>query len=95
MIDPVQIVLLIVIVVLTILLVILGIQVFLILRDLRKTVRRATDVLENIESITEDVEEPLSIISTFISGLKSNTLFTVLNFVKGFVVKDKSKKDRD
>ena len=47
MIDSVQLVLLVVIVVLSLLLVILGIQVFLILRELRNTIKKTNKVLDH------------------------------------------------
>jgi hypothetical protein len=71
MIDTVQIVLLVVIVALTLLLVILGIQVFFILRDIRKTIYKANKVLDNTETITESVSEPMSFLSSFILGTKT------------------------
>lgn len=71
MIDSVQAVLLFVIVLLTILLLILGVQVFFILRDLRKTVARANKVLENTEVITETVTEPISFLSALLFGSRS------------------------
>jgi hypothetical protein len=71
MIDPVQAVLLMVIILLSILLLVLGIQVFFILRELKRTVARATKVLENTESITESVSEPMSFLSGLILSTKS------------------------
>ncbi len=71
MIDPVQAVLLIVIVLLTILLLVLGIQVLFVLRELKKTVSRATKVLENTEVITESVSEPMSFLSNVLLSTKS------------------------
>ena len=71
MVDPVQAVLLIVIVLLTILLLVLGIQIFFILKELRRTLSRATRVLENTESITESVSEPMSFLSGLLLSAKS------------------------
>ncbi len=71
MIDPVQAVLLLVIILLSVLLLVLGIQVFFILRELKRTIVRATKVLENTESITESVSEPMSFISNLLLSTKS------------------------
>lgn len=71
MIDPVQAVLLMVIILLTILLLVLGIQIFFILKELRRTVSQATKVLENTQSITESVSEPMSFLSTLLLSTKS------------------------
>ena len=71
MFDPAQILLFIVIIVLTILLAVLGIQVFFILRDLRKTISKANKVLDNTGDITESVSQPLSSLSSVLMGLKA------------------------
>ncbi len=71
MIDPVQAVLLVVIILLTILLLVLGVQIFFILKELRKTVREATRVLQNANSITESVSEPMSFLSGLLLSTKS------------------------
>lgn len=71
MIDTVQVVLLFVIVILTALLVAVGIQVFFVLKDLRTTISRANKILDNAESITESVSEPMSFISGLIFSTKS------------------------
>ncbi len=78
MIDPVQAVLLFVILLLAILFVILGIQVFLILRELRVTLQKTNKILDDVDSLTTSVSEPLS----FISGLlfSSKTLTTIAKF---------------
>ena len=68
MIDPVQAVLLFVIILLTILLIILGIQVFFILRDFRKTLFHINEVLEDTETITRSVSEPVSMASEALQG---------------------------
>ncbi|HVF69340.1 MAG TPA: hypothetical protein VNA13_02110 [Xanthomonadales bacterium] len=96
MIDPVQIVLLLVIIVLTILLVVLGVQVYFILKELRNTVKKANKVLDNANSITENIEEPLSAISSVVLGLKSGTFFTIAKAINSLLGKDREeKKDRD
>lgn len=71
MIDPVQAILLVVIILLSLLLLVLGVQVFFILKELRNTLFRATKVLENTESITESVSEPMSLLSGLFLSAKS------------------------
>ena len=71
MVDPAQLALFLVIVILTILLVVLGIQVFFILRELRKTLEKANKVLDDTGNITESVSGPISNISTLVTGLKT------------------------
>jgi len=83
MVDPVQVVLLIVIVLLSVLLMVLGIQVFFILRELRQTLFRATRILENTENITESVSQPLTFLSgLFLSGKSLSTISKILKRVK-------------
>ncbi|HVT00884.1 MAG TPA: hypothetical protein VHE53_01455 [Patescibacteria group bacterium] len=83
MIDPVQIVLLVVIILLTLLLLVLGVQVFFILKELRNTITRANRVLENTESITESVSEPMSFLSGILFNARSiSTISKIIKKVK-------------
>ncbi len=96
MVDPVQIILLAVIVILSILLVVLGIQVFFILQEVRVTVKKANKILDRADSITENIEEPLSAISSLVLGIKAGSFVTVAKYVKNFLGRDKEeKKDKD
>ena len=78
MIDSTQLILLFVIVVLTVLLLILGIQVFFILRELRKSIFKMNKVLDDASSITESVSEPISSLSSIVSGVKTGAMFAQL-----------------
>ena len=80
MIDPAQIVLFLVIIILTALLVVLGIQVFLILRELRKAVAKANKILEDTGIITESVSTPLATLSSLMMGVKTGV--SVANLLK-------------
>lgn len=91
MVDTVQLVLLIVIVVLTSLLVILGIQVFYIFKDLRVTIKKTNRVLDNVDSITSNIEGPLSALSSLVLGAKATSLITVAKFVKTLLSKDRER----
>lgn len=71
MFDPAQIIIILVIVALTLLLFVLGVQVFLILKDLRKTIEKANKVLDNTENITGSVSAPISSFSSVLMGLKA------------------------
>jgi len=91
MIDPVQLVLLIVILVLTVLLVVLGIQIFFILKELRQTITKTNKVLDNADSITENIEAPLSALSSLALGVKASSLITIAKFVKNLIGRDEKK----
>jgi predicted PurR-regulated permease PerM len=94
MVDPVQLVLLLVIVILTGLLVILGIQVFYIFKELRTTLKKTNRVLDNADSITANIEGPLSALSSLALGAKATSLITVAKFVKNVLSKDKDSDDK-
>ncbi len=70
MVDTAQIVVLFVVVALSALLLILGVQVFFILKDLRRAVTKANKVLDDTSIITETVSGPISSLSTLTSGIK-------------------------
>ena len=83
MVDPVQVVLLVVTLLLTLLLLVLGVQVFFILKEFRQTLFRANKVLENTESITESVSEPMSFVSNLLLSAKSiSTISKILKRVR-------------
>ena len=89
MVDPVQMVLLLVILVLTVLLVILGVQVFFILKELRQTITKTNKVLDNADSITENIDAPLSALSSLALGVKASSLITLAKFVRSLLGKSK------
>lgn len=78
MIDPAQVVLFLVIIILTILLLVLGIQVFFILKDLRRTINKANKVLDDTGTITESVSGPISNLSNMATGLKLGSVIASL-----------------
>lgn len=80
MIDTAQIVVLFVVVALSALLLILGVQVFFILKDLRRAVTKANKVLDDTSVITETVSGPISSLSTLTSGIKMGA--TLLKLLK-------------
>ena len=73
--EPVQIVLLIVIVVLTILLSVLGFQVFLILREIKKTIEKSNKVLDDAGIISESIATPVSAFSSLAMSIKTGVSF--------------------
>lgn len=67
--DFLQIALIFLILLLSIFLAITGIQVFLILRDLKKALDRFNNMLKTGENITEDLEKPIEATSSLVTGL--------------------------
>ncbi len=94
MIDSVQAVLLVVLFVLTILVVVLGVQVFFILKELRKTVSKANKVLDSTNIITQSVSTPISSLSSIATGIKTGASFINL-FKKILSDKDDRKKKKE
>lgn len=92
MLDPMQLVLLIVIVVLTLLLVILGIQVFFVLSEVRKTISKTNDILEKADSITESVKTPLATISSIALSFKAASILNLAKFARNLLNRDKEEK---
>lgn len=84
--DPAQLALFLVIIILTILLIVLGVQVFFILRELRRTLEKANKVLDDTGNITESVSGPISSLSTLVTGLKTGA-----SIAKFFKKKEQSK----
>jgi hypothetical protein len=84
--DPAQILLIVIIIILTIFLIILGIQVSLILRDLRKTISKANKVLDDSAEITEAVKGPIVGLSTAVMGFKAGSTF--LNIINKVTKKE-------
>lgn len=76
--DTAQLLLLIIIVVLSLVFVILGVQVFFILRDFQKTVKKANKVLDDTGVITESISGPVSNLSMLASGIKAGAFLASL-----------------
>jgi hypothetical protein len=76
--DTAQILLIVVIVALTVLFVALGVQVFFILREFQKTVRKANKVLDDTGVITESISGPVSNLSMLSSGIKAGAFIASL-----------------
>ncbi len=88
MIDSVQLVLLIVIIILTVLLVALGIQVFFILTDFHKTIRKANHVLDNANNLTDSVSGPLATVSALVGSLKGGSILVLVKLVRSLLSRD-------
>jgi len=76
--DTAQLLLLIVVVVLTGLLLILGVQVFFILREIRRTIAKANKVLEEAEVITKNISGPITSLSSLVTGFKTGAFIASL-----------------
>ena len=89
MIDTVQAVLLSVIVLLTILFVVLGIQVFYILKDLRVTLKRTNNILENAEKVSDGVSNSIESVQNMFGG--ASTIGSIAGLLSMFRRKSKEK----
>lgn len=73
MIDSAQLLLVIVVTTLTILLTAVGIQVFFILKEVRRSVEKMNKILDDTGTISESVAKPISSLSSSIGGLSGIT----------------------
>ena len=78
--DPAQILIIVIIIILTIFLVVLGIQVFLILKDLRVTIAKTNKILDDSAEISEAVKGPIVGVSNALMGIRTGANFA--NFMK-------------
>lgn len=85
--DTAQLLLSIVIVLLTLILLVLGVQIFFVLREFQKTVRKANKVLDDTSVITESISGPISNFSMLTSGIKAGAFLAQL--LKGVSKKNK------
>ena len=69
--EVTQILLVIVVLVLTTIISIVGVEVFLILREVRQSVRKTNKILDDAGLISESVAKPIVGMSNFLTGLKS------------------------
>lgn len=81
--DFLQIALIFLILLLSIFLAITGMQVFLILRDLKKALDKLNRVLDSGEVIAQDIERPIEAASNLVSALTSGAKTLARNFKKG------------
>ena len=88
--DTAQILLLSVVVLLSVLLLILGIQVFLILREFKKTISKINRILDDAAVLTESISAPIENFSSLLAGIK-----TGISFVNMFKAKKKQKKEEE
>jgi len=97
MIDLVQLILFVVILVLTALLVFLGIQVFFILKEVRKTLEKTNGMLDSTGAIVQNISKPIASLSSLSFNFKAGTILTVVKLVKSLLSKDdeSSEKKRD
>lgn len=75
-----QILLVVTVLVLTTILSIVGIEVFLILKEFRQSIRKINKILDDAGLISESVAKPISGLSDLASGLRS-----LAEFIKAFV----------
>lgn len=71
MIDSTQILLIAVVTVLTILLTIIGVQVFFILKEIKKTIEKFNKIIDDAGLISESVARPIASLSNSITGVSS------------------------
>ncbi len=89
--DFLQAALIFLILLLSIFLGITGIQVFFILRDLKKALDRFNAILQTGENIAEDIEKPVAVASTLVTGVETQVAAGVANILRK-IIKPKPKR---
>lgn len=89
MVDTTQILLVVVIVVLSILLTAVGIQVFLILKEVRESIRRVNKILDDAGEVSGAITKPISSLSETITG------FSGVTGILGWLASRRKKKERE
>lgn len=91
--DAVQAVLIISIIALTIVFVVIGVWIILFLKEIRSVVRRINQTIEEISSFTAKLNEPGTVFSGILEGIKSGVEAVAL--IKSFIDKNDKKRPRD
>ena len=73
MVDISQVLLIIVITTLTIILTLIGIQIIYILREVKKSLEKINNMLEDAEMVTKSIAHPIAGLGGVIEGLKTST----------------------
>lgn len=84
-----QILLVLTVLVLTTILSIVGVEVFLILKEFRETVRKMNKILDDAGIISESIAKPVSGLSDLASGLRS-----LAEFIKSFIGEKKTEEKK-
>ncbi len=91
--DFLQVALIFLILLLSIFLSITGIQVFFILRDLKKALDRFNAILQTGENIAEDIERPVAAASNLVTGAGASVAAGAVNVIRK-MIKSKPKPKR-
>ena len=93
--ETLQIILLIMVVVVIVFVIVLGVQVFYLIKDVRKTISKANRVLGNTNSITDSISEPLSAISGIVGTVSAGSVLTkILKVAIKVMAKSDDRKSR-
>lgn len=76
--ETLQIVLFVMLMVVVIFFLVLGVQVFLLVKEARTTITKANKVLDNTDSITENVSGRIASLSDLIGGVTTGTVVAKL-----------------
>ncbi|MBU1084897.1 MAG: hypothetical protein ABIJ43_02985 [Candidatus Beckwithbacteria bacterium] len=85
-----QIILVIVVTILVILLTVFSIYIFRILEEVRKTLQKSNDMMDDMKRITKSVADPIEQASEFVTGLKKGA--KLVELAGEFIEKKNAKK---
>ena len=89
MVDSTQVLIALVIVTLTVLLSVISVQVYFILREFQKTIKKVNKVLDDTGQISESVSKPITTVSAMLMGIKGGSAI-MKALTKGKENKEKS-----
>lgn len=93
MVDLTQVLLVIIITVLTVLLSFIGIQIFYILKEIKKTIEKVNKMLDDAGVITESIAQPIAGLGGMLDGLKSSV--KAIDAIGSFLSRRKKKEEQE
>ena len=94
--ESLQLILIIMLIVVIVFFIILGVQIFFLIQDARRTIKKANRVLDDTTDIAESIAEPLSAISGVVGTLGTGAILTnVLKIAVKMFSKTDTKRRKD
>lgn len=86
--DVLQIILVVTVVMIAILLIILGIQVFLLIKEIRFGIQKVSTLVDKAHTVTDNIASPFTTLSSL---LKETSVVTIIKLLKTVLAKEKEK----
>ncbi|NMB56643.1 hypothetical protein GYA19_01745 [Candidatus Beckwithbacteria bacterium] len=93
MIDPMQVLFIVVVTVLIVFLALVGFQLFVFLKELRQTLKKVNNILEDVDVITSSVSTPVEKLAGLLESLQHGV--GIFNFISRLIDKKIEKYDSE